>query len=59
MGFDDQHGSQRSGWRFLGWAAYVLFAIFCSFIALVSAGPWFTLVLALVFIFGPRVWLRL
>jgi hypothetical protein len=39
------------------WGLYVVFSLFCMLIALTSElSPWFTLALALAFIFGPKIW---
>lgn len=41
------------------WGLYIFAALFCTFISMLNgASPWFTLVLALAFIFGPKVWRR-
>lgn len=46
-------------WRIVGWLAYVCLALVCTFIALMAAGPWFTLALVLAFVFGPKIFKRL
>lgn len=48
-----------SGWRILGWALYAVFALLCTFVVMMETGPWFTLALVLVFVFGPKLWKRL
>ena len=42
-------------WRIVGWVSYVCLALVCTFIALLTADPWFTLALVLAFVFGPKI----
>jgi hypothetical protein len=51
--------SKGKFWPIVGWVAYGLVAVVCTFVALMEASPWFALALALAFIFGPKLWRRL